>query len=81
MKPKLTYFYSPECNKCTELKPVVKEMEQLFDVTYVNTYENDLLVESNNIQWVPAFIIEDKTGKHKFEGKNEIISFLKKVIS
>ena len=81
MKPKLTYFYNPDCPKCAELKPVVKEMEQLFEVIYVNTYEEDLITESNNIQWVPAFILEDKTGKHKFEGKNEIVSFLQKVIS
>jgi len=81
MKPKLTYFYTNECPKCQELKPVIKEMEQLFEVTYVNTHEEDLITESNNIQWVPAFILEDKTGKHKFEGKNEIVSFLQKVIS
>lgn len=81
MKPKLTYFYNPDCPKCAELKPVVKEMEQLFEVTYINTHEEDLITESNNIQWVPAFILEDKTGKHKFEGKNEIVSFLQKVIS
>ena len=81
MKPKLTYFYSPECHKCKELKPVVKEMEQLFDVVYINTYENDLLVESNNVEWVPTFMLEDKEGKHKFEGTKEITEFLKKVIS
>lgn len=81
MKPKLTYFYTNECPKCQELKPLVKEMELVFEVTYVNTYEEELITESNNIQWVPSFILEDKDGKHKFEGKNEIINFLQKVIA
>jgi thiol-disulfide isomerase/thioredoxin len=81
MKPKLTYFYTNECPKCQELKPVVKEMEQLFEVIYINTYEEDLITESNNIQWVPAFILEDKTGKHKFEGTTEIKEFLQKIVS
>jgi len=81
MKPKLTYFYTNECSKCKELKPVIKEMEQIFEIIYVNTYEEDLITESSNIEWVPALILEDETGKHKFEGKNEIVSFLQKVIS
>ena len=80
MKLKLTYFYTNECPKCQELKPVIKEMEQLFEVTYVNTHEEDLITESNNIQWVPAFVLEDSTGKHKFEGATEIKEFLQKVI-
>ncbi len=46
MKLKLTYFYTNECPKCQELKPVIKEMEQLFEVTYVNTHEEDLITES-----------------------------------
>ena len=58
-----------------------KEMEMVFEVTYVNTHEEELITESNNIQWVPSFILEDKDGKHKFEGKNEIINFLQKVIA
>ena len=81
MKPKLTYFYTPTCPTCKELSPVLEEMEQLFEITYINTYENELITESNDIQWVPAFVIEDKQGKHKFEGKKEIYKFLKKVIS
>ena len=55
-------------------------MEWVFEVTYVNTYEDELITESNNIQWVPSFILEDKDGKHVFEGKNEILNFLQKVI-
>jgi hypothetical protein len=55
-------------------------MEWVFEVTYVNTHEDELITESNNIQWVPSFILEDKDGKHRFEGKNEILSFLQKVI-
>ena len=81
MKPQLKYFYNPECPKCKELKPVIEELKQLFEITVVNTYENDLLVESNDIEWVPTFILEDKNGQHKLEGATEITKFLKKVIS
>jgi len=55
MKPKLTYFYSDTCPKCSELEPLVKELEQLFEITYVDTYEDNLLTESNNIEWIPTF--------------------------
>ena len=81
MKPKLTYFYNPECPKCKELTPVIKELKQLFELTSINTYEEDLLVESLEVKWVPTFILEDKNGKHKFEGVKEITKFLQKVIS
>ena len=53
----------------------------LFEITSINTYEEVVLVESLNIQWVPTFILEDKNGKHKFEGVKEITKFLQKVIS
>jgi thioredoxin-like negative regulator of GroEL len=80
MKPKLTYFYNPECPKCQELKPVIEELKQLFEITSVNTYEEDMLVESLDVKWVPTFMLEDQNGKHKFEGVKEITEFLKKVI-
>jgi len=79
MKPKLTYFHTSSCPKCQELKPFVKEMEQLFEVIYVNTYEEDLITESNNIQYVPAFVLE-KNGKHLFEGVDEVKDVLKKLV-
>ena len=81
MQPKITYFYTPECPKCQELSPLIKELEQLFEITYVNTYEDDLITESNNIEWVPTFVLEDKNGKHKFEGAKQITEFLKKIVS
>ena len=81
MKPKIIYFYNPECPKCKELKPIIEELKTFFEITSVNTYENDLLVESNQIEYVPTFILEDKNGKHKFEGGKEIINFIQKVIS
>ena len=73
MKPKLTYFYTNQCPKCQELK-------QIFELTSVNTYEEDMLVESLDVKWVPTFMLEDQNGKHKFEGVKEITEFLKKVI-
>lgn len=80
MKPQLKYFYNPECPKCKELNPVVEELKQLFEITSINTYEEDLLVESLDVKWVPTFILEDKNGQHKFEGVKEITKFLQKVI-
>ena len=81
MKPKLTFFYTNECGKCADLKPLIFEMSQHISIGLVNTHEDDLLTESHKVQWVPTLVLEDKTGKHKFEGKNEIVSFLQKVIS
>jgi thiol-disulfide isomerase/thioredoxin len=80
MKPKLTYFYTNECPKCQELKPVIKEIEQLFEVVYINTHENEILTESNNVLWVPTFMLEDQNGKHKIEGIKEITKFLKELV-
>ena len=45
----------------------------------VNTYENELITESFNIEWVPTLVIEDKNGKHLFEGADEIKDVLKKL--
>jgi thiol-disulfide isomerase/thioredoxin len=80
MKPKLTYFYTNECPKCQELKPVIKEIEQLFEVVYINTHENEILTESNNVLWVPTFMLEDQNGKYKIEGIKEITKFLKELV-
>jgi thiol-disulfide isomerase/thioredoxin len=80
MKQKLTYFYTNECPKCQDLNPVIKELENFFDISYVNTHESISLVESYDIEWVPTFVLEDKNGKHKFEGIKEITTFIKKII-
>ena len=50
MKPQLKYFYNPECPKCKELKPVIEELKQLFEITSINTYEEDLITENYDIQ-------------------------------
>ena len=46
----------------------------------VNTYEEELITESFKIEWVPTLVIEDKNGKHKFEGVKEIKEVLKKLV-
>ena len=81
MKPKLTFFYTNECGKCADLKPIINEFSQHIPIELVNTYEDDLLTESNNVQWVPTLVIEDQTGKHKFEGPQEIKKVLYEIIS
>lgn len=81
MKPKLTFFYTNECGKCTDLKPLIFEFSQHLSIGLVNTHEDDLLTESNGVQWVPTLVIEDQNGKHKFEGPKEIKKVLYEIVS
>ncbi len=81
MKQKLTFFYTDECPKCKELKPVMNELKQVFDITYVNTHKDELLTESNGVEFVPTIIIENELGEHKMVGNNEIAKFLHEIIS
>jgi len=81
MKPKLTFFYTNECGKCADLKPIIFEISQHTSIGLVNTYENDLLTEVNGVQFVPTLVIEDENGKHKFEGPQEIKKVLYEIVS
>ena len=81
MKQKLTFFYTDECPKCKELKPVMNELKQVFDITYVNTHKDELLTEINGVEFVPTIIIENKLGEHTMVGNNEIAKFLHEIIS
>ena len=56
-------------------------MSQHISIGLVNTYEDDLLTESNGVQWVPTLVIEDENGKHKFEGPQEIKKVLYEIVS
>ena len=60
MKPQLTFFYTDECIKCATLKPIISEFKNKLGIKMVNTYENELITESFNIEWVPTLVIEDK---------------------
>jgi hypothetical protein len=81
MKPKLTFFYTNECGKCADLKPLIFEFSQHMSIGLVNTHEDDLLTEANGVQWVPTLVIEDENGKHKFEGPQEIKKVLYEIVS
>ena len=76
----ITFFYNDECVKCAELKPIVTEFSKHLGVKMVNTYEEDLITESYDIEWVPTLVIEDKNGKHLFEGVDEVKDVLKKLV-
>jgi hypothetical protein len=76
----ITFFYTDECGKCAELKPIMSEFNKHLGVKIINTYEEELITESYNIQWVPTLVIEDKNGKHLFEGVDEIKEVLRKLI-
>ena len=81
MKPQITFFYTNECGKCTDLKPIINEFSQHLNIQMVNTYEDDLITEANGVQWVPTLVIEDQNGKHKFEGPKEIKKVLYEIVS
>jgi hypothetical protein len=76
----ITFFYTDECKKCAELKPIMYEFNKHLGVKMINTYEEELLTESYNIQWVPTLVIEDQNGKHLFEGVDEIKEVLNKLV-
>ena len=81
MKPQLTFFFTDECSKCTELKPIVFEFQRELGIKLINTYDNVLITEDFGIEWVPTLVIEDENGKHKFEGLQEIKKVLYEIVS
>jgi glutaredoxin len=76
----ITFFYTDECGKCAELKPIVSEFNNALEIKMVNTYEEELITESYDVEWVPTLVIEDQNGKHKFEGVDEIKEVLRKLV-
>ena len=76
----ITFFYTNECGKCTDLKPIISEFSNALGIEMVNTHEDEILTESYDVQWVPTLVIEDQKGKHKFEGPEEIKEVLKKLV-
>ena len=76
----ITFFYNDECGKCAEIKPIVTEFSKHIGIKMVDTYKDDLLTESYNVEWVPTLVIEDKNGKHLFEGIDEVKDVLKKLV-
>ena len=76
----ITFFYTDECKKCAELKPIITELDKNLGIKMVNTYEDELITESYDVMWVPTLVIEDKNGQHKFEGIDEIKDVLKKIV-
>jgi thiol-disulfide isomerase/thioredoxin len=76
----ITFFYTDECKKCAELKPIITEFSKNLGIKMVNTYEDELITESYKVMWVPTLVIEDKNGQHKFEGIEEIKDVLKKIV-
>ena len=76
----ITFFYTDECSKCANLKPIISEFSDVLGINMVNTYEEELITENYDVQWVPTLVIEDNNGKHNFEGVDEIKKVLNKLI-
>jgi len=76
----ITFFYTNECGKCADLKPIISEFSDALGIKMVNTYEEELITENYDVQWVPTLVIEDQNGKHKFEGPGEILEVLNKLV-
>ena len=77
----ITFFYNNECGKCKEIKPIVSEFAKPLGIKMINTYDEELITESFDIEWVPTLVIEDENGKHKFEGVEEIKEVLRKIVA
>jgi glutaredoxin len=80
MIPKITYFYHKGCHHCKELTPIIKEFQIPLNISLVDTYNDSILMEENTVNWVPTLVIEDKNGKHRFEGPNEVKEVLRKLV-
>ena len=76
----ITFFYTNECGKCADLKPIISEFSNVLGIKMVNTHEDELLIEAYDVQWVPTLVIEDVNGKHMFEGVDEIKEVLNKLV-
>jgi thiol-disulfide isomerase/thioredoxin len=81
MKPTITYFYGQGCGVCRSIQPLIDEVKEPLNLKIVNTYEDTLLTEQYDIEYIPALIIEDENGVHHFEGAYEIKKVLKKIFS
>jgi len=81
MKPKLLLFYNTDCHHCMKMRPFMSELQQSLGIKLVNTYEDHLITENYNVDFVPTLVIEDQNGKHKFEGPNEIKKVLYELVS
>ena len=80
MIPKITYFYHKGCLQCKDLAPIIKEFQTPLNINLVDTYSDSILMEENLINFVPTLVIEDKNGKHRFEGPSEVKGVLKKLV-
>jgi len=66
---------------CRSIQPLIDEVKEPLNLKIVNTYEDTLLTEQYDIEYIPALIIEDENGVHHFEGAYEIKKVLKKIFS
>jgi glutaredoxin len=77
---KITYFYHKGCRQCKDLAPIINEFQAPLNINLVDTYTDSMLMEENKVNWVPTLVIEDKNGKHKFEGPAEVKEVLRKLV-
>lgn len=80
MKPTITYFYGKGCGACRSLQPLINEVKEPLQMNLVNTYEDSILTEQFEVEYIPTLVIEDENGKHHFEGPYEIKKVLKQLV-
>jgi thiol-disulfide isomerase/thioredoxin len=80
MKPTLTYFYGQGCGSCRSIQNIIDEVKEPLNLKLVNTYENDVLTEQFEVEFIPTLVIEDENGKHLFEGPKQIKEVINKLI-
>ena len=78
---KITFIYAYEKGEIwsTPLS-IINEFKTPLNINLVDTYSDSILMEENTVNWVPTLVIEDKNGKHKFEGPNEVKEVLRKLV-
>jgi len=80
MKPTITYFYGKGCGACRSIQKLIDEVKEPLQLEMVNTYEDTVLTEQFEVEFIPALVIEDENGKHHFEGPREIKEVLKQLV-
>jgi thiol-disulfide isomerase/thioredoxin len=80
MKPTITYFYGQGCGACRSIQHIIDEVKTPLQMELVNTYENNILTEQYEVEYIPTLVIEDENGKHHFEGPYEIKKVLKQLV-
>ena len=81
--PRLLDLGAGKCIPCKKMAPILKELKQeyagVFDVVFIDVWENGAAASQHGIEMIPTQIFFDASGKELFRhegfyGKEEILS-------